>query len=126
MNTLTFEEIRGNVDAQRLNLLPEIFARAQYALAKNGWKIHANRVHYTRPGKELQTKKYSAVFAPWPNPEDLPHFTVFSASSDIAPFVQKRAYLPVEILCLLQFRGNYLQCVGELASEYPEPDDEEF
>ena len=114
--------IQGNLLAHRLDALPVIHSRAVQTLVAFCWQQHPDGIHFTRPGKEIQKNSYSAVFAPWPDVDDIPHFTVFSASSNILPFKQKIAYKPVDVISMIQYSDNYTQCVNELAAEFLVPD----
>jgi len=114
--------ITGNRIAHILNHMPELYYRAKSVLIAKGWQQHPDGIHFTRPGKEIQKNSYSAVFAPWPDVDDIPHFTVFSASNNILPFKQKIAYKPVDVISMLEYSDNYTQCVNELAAEFLVPD----
>lgn len=94
-----------------LNQLPAIHSRAVSALETNGW--HDKGELWTRPGKELKegcSAKYNI------DPRDgLYKFTNFSTNG--SPFKVK-GYTDVQIICELEFAGQFDKCLKTLVREY--------
>ena len=95
--------------SDHLNQLSEIQSRATAALKSHGWK--ENGIYWTRPGKVSGT---SAIYNIDPR-DNLFKFTVFT--NNASPF-RVKGYTCVQIICELQFGGNFIECITTLAKQY--------
>ncbi len=96
-----------------LNRMPQVHERAVAALKADGWQQNSNEDLWTRPGKDLK-EGCSAIYN-LHDTEGIWFFTNFSTNS---PHFGRRGYTDVQILCQLEFYGNWQKCISDLANQY--------
>lgn len=97
--------------SEELNRLPMIHAKAVSSLLKHGWQQFGD--DWVRPGKDPR-KGISAKFNQDPK-DGLYKFTNFSAKGQ--PF-EVKVYTDVQVICELEYTGDFNACIRELAKEY--------
>lgn len=95
-----------------LNRLPIIHNKAVASLLNQGWQ-QIKEEEWVRPGKEPKDGN-SAIFNQDPK-DGLFKFTNFSANGQ--PF-EIKGYTDVQVICVLEYSGDFNTCVSELAKEY--------
>jgi len=100
--------------SEELNRLPMVHHRAEAALKSNGWQQDGDS--WTRPGKNPRNG-HSAKFNIDPK-DGLWKFTNWSDNG--LPFACK-GYTDVGVICLLEYKDDWITCIRELAVEYLTP-----
>lgn len=95
-----------------LNRLPIIHNKAVASLLSHGWR-QIKEEEWVRPGKEPKDGN-SAIFNHDPK-DGLYKFTNFSANGQ--PF-EVKGYTDVQMICVLEYSGDFNTCISELAKEY--------
>lgn len=90
----------GNGITERFNSLSNAGDLARASLERGGWKFGRRR-GVRRPGKDF------GISATWGYTKMPYMFYVFS--SNAFPFEEHRAYSPYQIICLMDFGGNWKQ-----------------
>jgi len=99
----------GERPSDLLNRMPQVLERSKRDLKADGWI--ENGELWRRPGKNGGS---SAIFNYFER-EDMYFFTNFSSNS---PHFGIRGYAPVQLISELEFGGNFLECITQLAHEY--------
>jgi hypothetical protein len=93
-----------------LNRMSQVHERALSDLRTDGWYQKGDM--WRRSGKNGGS--FSAIFNFYEK-EGLYIFTNFSSNS---PHFGRRGYSDVQVICELEFGGNFLKCIAELAQQY--------
>jgi len=100
-----------------LNLLTAVENRAKEALTNDGWVFSPDGETCTRPGKDPKDGT-SGKFNRDPK-DGIMKFTNFSSS---VLNLTAKGYTSVQLICELEFKGDWNVCIKELANEYlPKP-----
>ena len=97
--------------SEELNRLPTIHAKAVSSLLNHGWQQLGD--DWVRPGKDSK-KGISAKFNQ-DTKDGLYKFTNFSANGQ--PF-EIKGYTDVQVICEIEYSGDFNTCIKELAKEY--------
>jgi hypothetical protein len=95
-----------------LNRMDAVHSLAVDALQRYGWKQKGKL--WTRPGKELR-QGCSAIYNLYP-PEGIHIMTVFSSNAQ--PFLQNKSYNDCQIICELDYNGDFKKCISDLAERF--------
>lgn len=97
--------------SERLKMLSAIHDRAVYNLQAHGWKRIRDTDYYTRPGKDSGV---SAIF----NYYDKAGCCIFKNFSSNAPVFDTIGYTDLDVIKMLEFNGDFKECIRTLAREY--------
>ncbi len=101
--------------SEQLNSLPIIHDRAVSALKNHDWQ-QLGTEEWVRPGKEANEGR-SAIFNKY-SKDGLYKFYNFSTNGH--PF-EVRGYTDVQVICVLEYSGNFTACIRDLSREYFPP-----
>jgi len=97
--------------SDQLNRLPVVHQRAVSGLLSIGW--HQDGEQWTRPGKEPQNG-ISALF----NKDESDGLFKFTNYSSNASLFEVKGYTDVQVICVVEYAGDFTTCISKLAKEY--------
>jgi hypothetical protein len=104
----------------RLNRTPAVHELAVSVLKNHGWKPKDDKSDlWVRAGKKIR-EGHSARYSFYPH-EGI-HF-LYNFSSNAQPFLQNKAYTDVQVICEMDYAGDFKKCISELSRRYSEPRD---
>lgn len=104
----------GSKPSDELNQLAQVHDRAEHAIIDAGWRQDPrNNELWVRPGKELKdgiSAKYNLSLT-----EGIWFFTCFSSNGGK---LKRKGYTDVQLICELEYDGDWQRCITDLAREY--------
>ena len=101
--------------SELLNRLPIIHNKAVSSLLNHGWQ-QIREEEWVRPGKDPE-EGISAIFNQ-DRKDGLYKFTNFSTNGQ--PF-EIKGYTDVQVICILEYSGDFNSCISDLSKEYLPP-----
>ncbi len=103
----------GERPSDRLNRLQVIHDLAVEAVKRIGWKQKSEET-WTRAGKDPK-EGCSAIWNVW-DKEGIWIFTCFTTNG--LPFKANKGYSDTQILCIINYRDNWMDCISDLAARF--------